>query len=218
MNAPVTLGIVTAGPVGAALIAGENEFGASTGAQALDGVLRCVKEALRRADVDIAAVERIAVCTGPGSFTGLRIGVAFAKSLAQARHIPIVGVSSYDIAAWSAGGSAAPHAAAVEGKRGFYYARLRCSADGPAEFCAGGRAAIDRFAGRAAVCWLSSLTADEQALRVARIGRDADSASADWSHVIIDYGQRPNAVINWEAARREAEGGVAPAASNETRA
>jgi tRNA threonylcarbamoyladenosine biosynthesis protein TsaB len=43
---------------------------------------------------DWDAVERIGVGTGPGSFTGLRIGVATARALAQARDLPLVGVST----------------------------------------------------------------------------------------------------------------------------
>jgi tRNA threonylcarbamoyladenosine biosynthesis protein TsaB len=43
---------------------------------------------------DWEAVTRIAVGLGPGGFTGLRIGIATARALAQARDLPIVGVSS----------------------------------------------------------------------------------------------------------------------------
>lgn len=44
-------------------------------------------------------VQAVAVATGPGSFTGLRVGIAFAKALALAAHVQVVGVFSLDIAA-----------------------------------------------------------------------------------------------------------------------
>lgn len=53
-----------------------------------------VGEVLRLARLDVAGVEGVAVSTGPGSFTGLRIGVTFAKSFAFARGIPVAGVGT----------------------------------------------------------------------------------------------------------------------------
>jgi tRNA threonylcarbamoyladenosine biosynthesis protein TsaB len=42
-------------------------------------------------------LDRLGVGVGPGSFTGVRIAVSYAKAIALARRIPLVGVSSYDI-------------------------------------------------------------------------------------------------------------------------
>ncbi len=49
---------------------------------------------LERAGISWDDVERIAVGVGPGTFTGLRIGIATARALAQARNVPVVGVST----------------------------------------------------------------------------------------------------------------------------
>ncbi len=57
-------------------------------------LLELVQAALDQATLTLADVERVAVGTGPGSFTGLRIGVATARALAQAGGTEIVGVST----------------------------------------------------------------------------------------------------------------------------
>jgi tRNA threonylcarbamoyladenosine biosynthesis protein TsaB len=59
-------------------------------------LLGAAEEALAAAGLGWVDVTRLAVGVGPGSFTGLRIGIATARALAQARSIPVTGVSTLE--------------------------------------------------------------------------------------------------------------------------
>lgn len=59
-----------------------------------------VAELLAGAGLTAKDIDKIAVCTGPGSFTGLRVALAFAKGFALPRKLPVVGLSSLSI--WAA--------------------------------------------------------------------------------------------------------------------
>ncbi len=54
---------------------------------------------LRRTGTKMNSVNVLGVALGPGSFTSLRVGLAFAKGLVLARHMPIVGIPTLDIVA-----------------------------------------------------------------------------------------------------------------------
>jgi tRNA threonylcarbamoyladenosine biosynthesis protein TsaB len=91
-------------------------------------------DAAAAAGVSFAQLDRIGVTVGPGSFTGLRVGLAFAQGLAAALDRPLVGISGLDALEASAG-EAAEVAALIDARRGQVYARFwrDGAADGPAE-------------------------------------------------------------------------------------
>ncbi|HNT23728.1 MAG TPA: tRNA (adenosine(37)-N6)-threonylcarbamoyltransferase complex dimerization subunit type 1 TsaB [Anaerolineales bacterium] len=58
-------------------------------------------DALARARVQMSDLKILAVALGPGSFTGLRIGLALVKGIALARHLPVIGIPTLDALAAS---------------------------------------------------------------------------------------------------------------------
>jgi tRNA threonylcarbamoyladenosine biosynthesis protein TsaB len=61
-----------------------------------------VAEAMKQAGVGFAALDRLAVTTGPGTFTGQRVGLAFMRGLRLALHIPLTGVTTLEAMAMAA--------------------------------------------------------------------------------------------------------------------
>jgi len=95
-------------------------------------LMAVIDRALDEAGLSIDAIERIAVTIGPGSFTGIRVGVAAARGLALALGVEAVGVSTLAVlAASAADGTKSPLLAAMDAKRGEIYAQLY-AADGTA--------------------------------------------------------------------------------------
>jgi tRNA threonylcarbamoyladenosine biosynthesis protein TsaB len=87
-------------------------------------LLALVEAALAGAGAGWDDLERIAAGTGPGGFTGLRLGIATARALAQARGLALVGVSSLAALAAGAREEAAgrPVVAAIDARRGELFA------------------------------------------------------------------------------------------------
>ncbi len=64
-------------------------------------ILPMADELLKNLELELKDIDVFAVCTGPGSFTGLRIGMATIKTMAQALSKQIIGVSSLDALGFS---------------------------------------------------------------------------------------------------------------------
>ena len=75
-------------------------------------------ELLRRVGIKMNAIGALGVALGPGSFTSLRVGLAFVKGLALACHIPIAGIPTLDIVAAGVPLSDRRMAALVQAGRG----------------------------------------------------------------------------------------------------
>lgn len=55
-----------------------------------------IENMLGLSDLNVREIDAIAVCEGPGSFTGIRIGMATAKAIAHVNDIPVIGVNSLE--------------------------------------------------------------------------------------------------------------------------
>ncbi|ATC97168.1 tRNA (adenosine(37)-N6)-threonylcarbamoyltransferase complex dimerization subunit type 1 TsaB [Pseudoalteromonas tunicata] len=65
-------------------------------------ILPTIEQVLAQGNCELAALDLIAFGQGPGSFTGVRIGVSIAQGLAYAANLPVVGVSTLQIMAQEA--------------------------------------------------------------------------------------------------------------------
>jgi tRNA threonylcarbamoyladenosine biosynthesis protein TsaB len=87
-------------------------------------------ELLEEAGLDFPQLDRLAVGIGPGTFTGLRIGVATARALAHAHDLPLVGVSTLrSLAAGAAEPGDAATLAVLDARRGEAFAAAWAAGD-----------------------------------------------------------------------------------------
>jgi tRNA threonylcarbamoyladenosine biosynthesis protein TsaB len=117
----IVVGIETSTPQTSVAVGTQTETLAAMqlhGTARRDAVVPALRQLLRWGEVDLGHVGGVAVGLGPGLFTGLRVGVASGKALAQVLRIPIVGIPSLDVLAFGVRHSSRLIAAAIDARRG----------------------------------------------------------------------------------------------------
>lgn len=76
------------------------DFHAARGRRHAETLVPAIDFVRRQARISLDEISVVAVDIGPGLFTGLRVGVATAKAMAQALRVPVLGVSSLDLLAF----------------------------------------------------------------------------------------------------------------------
>ncbi len=93
-------------------------------------VIEMIQRVIARSTLKLSQIDGFAVGRGPGSFTGLRIGIATVKALAVALEKPVVGISDLDALAAQAGPSTAWICALMDARKGEVYGSTYCNQNG----------------------------------------------------------------------------------------
>ena len=130
------LALETSSKVSSVAVADENrivsEISAQTRFTHSETLLENVQAALKIAETDFENISAVAVGIGPGSFTGLRIGLATAKSFSYAWKIPIIGVPTTEALAYHFSNTSSEVWQLIDAqKNSAYLGRFDCSENIP---------------------------------------------------------------------------------------
>jgi tRNA threonylcarbamoyl adenosine modification protein YeaZ len=91
-----------------------------------EALLPLISEVMIQSEVDFAQVDRVAVTTGPGSFTGLRVGLSAARGIGLAASKPVVGLTTLAALAapYIAGDDTISVAVAIDARHGHVYLQI----------------------------------------------------------------------------------------------
>ena len=122
----ITLGIDTSAAEGGVALCKDDEtlteLMMESPLQHAEELVPLINEALDRCEMKISDIDLVSVNSGPGSFTGLRIGLATAKGICQAAKIPLVGIDGWQMFRERAVSDAdARVCVVIENRRDLYY-------------------------------------------------------------------------------------------------
>lgn len=139
---------------GTALLAGDQilaSYTLNSSATHAGRLLASIERLLNETATDLSDLDGLAVSIGPGSFTGVRIGLSAAKGLAVARKLPLVGISTLEALALRAGRDSRLICPVVDARRNEVFAaayQWSRVADVPVEKTAVGVMPIEEFVAR----------------------------------------------------------------------
>jgi tRNA threonylcarbamoyladenosine biosynthesis protein TsaB len=181
---PLLLAIDTCGPSGSVALGripgrevevlGQIELAGRTYSATL---VSAVAELLESARAKLDDLDGIIVINGPGSFTGVRVGVSAVKGLAEGRELPVVALSRLEVLSRKSG----VPSAALDAHRSEVYLRLERAGSPPTEILAGSEelAAINPAPLRVAVCDDSAATTLSSAWPGTQLVRAAAPLASD---------------------------------------
>lgn len=230
----LVLGIETSTPQASVAIGSEQGIVGSClisrGTTSGEFVLPAIQFLMNQTEISYRNLSAVAVGVGPGLFTGMRVGLATGKTLAQALSVPIVGIASLDLLAYEARYSSKSICPVLDAKRkevffGFYR-QLPGGVTRTSEFMIGspsrlvaeltGRAEDTLLLGSGALLYRKELEASE-AVEFGSIANSFPRATSlvelaiprlmreEYSRVFdIEplYMRRSDAELNWERTKR----------------
>jgi tRNA threonylcarbamoyladenosine biosynthesis protein TsaB len=193
-NSPVILSLETATIGGSICVArGTDSLAAREGDSKVshsNSLLSDIDECLKDAGLRLAEIELFACACGPGSFTGLRIGIATLKALAATLNQPCVGVPTLNAIAQSAGESNATVALLPAGRGEIFAQMFSVSAEELVELDTAAHLSpaklIERYEGFASLLWTGPGALVQRALLQDHAQRHGIAFIERRSHTNID--------------------------------
>jgi tRNA threonylcarbamoyladenosine biosynthesis protein TsaB len=165
-------------------------------------LLPAIESVLAEAGVDRRDVSLIAVTVGPGSFTGVRVGLAAARGLAVGLAVPLAGIPTTSVLLAQSKPDGRLAVAAIDSRLGDWFCAIE-EVVGGAPFAASARDLADRIAGRPCLVTGTGAVALTAALAAAGIDAIAEEAVPD--PVVLAHLADVMSVDAWRA-RNEREG------------
>lgn len=125
-DSPIILAVDTTSEFGSVALRRAHQTVAEIGMNVSDGwghlIIQMIRDVLTKVDMPLDRIDCFAAASGPGSFTGVRVGLSVIKGLAEAMHKPATGISN--LRALSLAGKAPLRAVVLDARREQIYCAL----------------------------------------------------------------------------------------------